>query len=293
MSVRQSYYQESSRQLLFTIFDASKEQKHEAFRIHHHTELEIGHITGGEGLYLLGSSRYSCRAGDTYLVRSGEQHCVPTVTSPTLDSFNLHITAYWLWNVAADYLEPEKLRALIRSDGKTGNELIRDDPVILERLRVLMELFYRDCEGNRCKIRRAVLDLILAIADSYQPCANEPVRNYAAAHLADIQNAMLYISEHLAEPVTLDDIARASNLSRSHMSALFKEINGISAYEYLLICRLEKAVGMLRGTKEPILSIAHACGFSNLSNFNRLFRKMTGLTPGAYRAYRKNMTSVI
>ena len=82
---------------------------------------------------------------------------------------------------------------------------------------------------------------------------------------------------------TLEELAELSCFSRTYFSALFKSLNGVSPWEYINIKRIEKAKMMLSETNDTILYIANECGFGNLSNFNRIFRKITGKKPSDYR----------
>ena len=72
-------------------------------------------------------------------------------------------------------------------------------------------------------------------------------------------------------------------MSRSHLSAHFKLVTGIAPYEYLIIQRVERAVTLLRETSLSVAQTAQSCGFSNLANFNKAFKKITGMTPREYR----------
>jgi AraC-like DNA-binding protein len=102
-------------------------------------------------------------------------------------------------------------------------------------------------------------------------------------HLGDIRAAIRFIEENLASYITLEDIARAGNMSKSHLNEWFRAVTGMTPYEYLLVSRVERAVELLRSTDMTVLDISETCGFSNLANFNKAFKKRTGLTPQAYR----------
>ena len=57
-------------------------------------------------------------------------------------------------------------------------------------------------------------------------------------------------------------------------------------YVEINIKRIEKSLGLLKNTDDTVLSVAAACGYNNTANFNRIFRKITGLTPRQYRVSR-------
>ena len=140
---------------------------------------------------------------------------------------------------------------------------------------------------NRFQIKHTVLELLISIMQEITLNDHTTQNTVVSAHLNDIQNAICFIHEHLSESISLDDIAHAVNISRASLSSNFKKINGISPYEYLLIKRIEKSLTLLKNTDISILSIAQESGFSNLSNFNRIFKKINGMTP---KDYRKSIT---
>lgn len=90
---------------------------------------------------------------------------------------------------------------------------------------------------------------------------------------------------HLAEPITLADVAYAVHLPPSYLASLFKDFFQVSLWSYIITKRIEKAISLLmdKNNQYTISEIALQCGFNNTTNFNRAFRKHTGLTPGEYR----------
>lgn len=99
-----------------------------------------------------------------------------------------------------------------------------------------------------------------------------------------VKQAVAYIQEHFAEPVTLEDIANSILVSKSECCRCFKRSLGVSPIEYLLKYRITESVKrMHKRTHEPISEIAGAVGFNNTSYYNKVFRKFMGCTPTEYR----------
>lgn len=98
-----------------------------------------------------------------------------------------------------------------------------------------------------------------------------------------LNRILSYINKHLESSITPDDIARACNVSRPHLFALFQKYLQTSPHQYLLNVRMTKAKSLLCIGKTPIKSIADQCCFNSLEVFYRQFRKNTGLTPAEYR----------
>ena len=98
-----------------------------------------------------------------------------------------------------------------------------------------------------------------------------------------ITEATKYIQNHYPQSLTLDGLARAVCLSKSRFLHRFSEQVGYSPIVYLNRYRITQAADMLVKSKISIAQIADLCGFSNLSLFNRLFKRYTGKTPTEMR----------
>ena len=95
-----------------------------------------------------------------------------------------------------------------------------------------------------------------------------------------------YVREHLRENIGLNDLAAAVSLSRFHFARRFKQSTGKTPHAYVLEERLARAQVLLRRTSRPLPDVAAQSGFSDQSHMNRVFGRLTGITPGQYRASR-------
>jgi len=98
-----------------------------------------------------------------------------------------------------------------------------------------------------------------------------------------IEHTQKYISEHYAKNVSIAEIAASVYLSQTYVSLLFKQETGETIYEYLMKVRIEKAKEMLRDPRIKFYEVCEQVGYTDPSYFSKLFKKMTGLTPSAYR----------
>lgn len=87
-----------------------------------------------------------------------------------------------------------------------------------------------------------------------------------------------------AEPLEVDDLARAAGLSKAHFSREFRRTFGESPYVYLLTRRLERAAALLRNTDHSVVEICLEVGLQGVGSFTTSFKRMYGMTPTAYRA---------
>ncbi len=92
-----------------------------------------------------------------------------------------------------------------------------------------------------------------------------------------------YIEAHFAEKITLDDLSREFCVSKYYMLRSFRNQYGMTIIQYLGACRIQQAKKLLRFSDMQIEAIAHACGFDDVSYFNRMFRSYEEMTAGQFR----------
>ena len=123
--------------------------------------------------------------------------------------------------------------------------------------------------------------------------AAEELKKTTSRHRAEpveIWRARKFIEEHSAEEISLSKVAKAVNISSNHFSEKFKQVTGINFVEYVARTRFEKALRLLHDVDLRISEIAFAVGFQSLSQFNRVFKTLSGKSPSAYRAIHSKRT---
>jgi AraC-like DNA-binding protein len=98
-----------------------------------------------------------------------------------------------------------------------------------------------------------------------------------------IEKVMEYLRQNFDKPVDLSDVAKIANMTEVSFSRFMKSQTGVGFIDSLLDIRLAHASRLLIDTNQPIAEIAYNCGFNNISNFNRLFKKKKGCTPKQFR----------
>ncbi len=102
-----------------------------------------------------------------------------------------------------------------------------------------------------------------------------------------------YISDHYTDDLRLEDLASMVGMTPSAFSRFFKQHTSRNLQDYIIDVRLGKAARMLVDTTSGISEICYACGFNNISNFNRAFKNRRGYTPRDFRAlFTKNRVFV-
>lgn len=118
----------------------------------------------------------------------------------------------------------------------------------------------------------------------------------AAQALKGLENSLMgdairYIEGRFDEQLTLDEIARISNMSRFHFARRFKEATGHSFKEFLNRRRVQEAKNLMKRDGLNISQACYAVGFGDLSYFGRVFRKIEGQSPSRYKKGLKQVKS--
>lgn len=98
-----------------------------------------------------------------------------------------------------------------------------------------------------------------------------------------VVQAMYYIKTHYVLNISIQDVARYVNMNANYLSGLFRESAGLPLREYLIETRVEAAQGLLAGGSMKVADAARAVGFADAKYFARVFKRMTGSSPGQYR----------
>jgi len=98
-----------------------------------------------------------------------------------------------------------------------------------------------------------------------------------------IQKIVNYIEDHFTSEINIDELTHLVPLSRRNMEIKFKEEMGTTIYQFILNCRIDYFTNLLLTTNRPLFDIALESGFNDYKNISRLFKKMKGYTPSAYR----------
>ena len=144
----------------------------------------------------------------------------------------------------------------------------------------------RDAEDLLVQDRAAASRALIRAARLIDPPAGEAAEAQdAPGGLAPWQVARLarHIEAHLDEALPLHRLAAEVRLSRGHFARAFKRSFGRTPHAYLTERRIARAKAMMQRTATPLSAIALACGLSDQPHLSRLFRRLTGETPLAWR----------
>lgn len=99
-----------------------------------------------------------------------------------------------------------------------------------------------------------------------------------------VTNIAIYIESTFDQIDSLEHICRRFYISKSHLCHIFREATGMTVQEYIASIRIKNAQRLLVETTLSITAIAHSVGYNSLTNFERIFKRLSGIAPREYRS---------
>ncbi|MBQ8208288.1 MAG: AraC family transcriptional regulator [Clostridia bacterium] len=216
-------------------------------RIHNFTMVQ--YIESGSGFYAIDGITYNVGAGDAFIIPKGK---IGSYGPDPNDLWSIYYMGF---------------------DGNLCNDFTILPPVFKGDGDFFMELAkVEDFKGNKASFLASLLfrwhSDILSDNDS-------PSNNY-------VRSIKDYIKQNYTGDIKIEDIAKNMNLSRSYLARLFKKETGQTIQQYLIFTKLKAARRYIEEGKS-IKETTYSCGFKDISNFSKLYKKMYGKTAREYR----------
>ena len=254
-------------------------------RPHQHLRFEIMMVNSGSGTYTTDRAEYPIAPGDVFVFSSNEFHCITDVGADGLEITNLHFEPMYLRGNSSDSQSAMNINFCFSHHTDFSNRIpaaMGSTPAFL--IREIVEELTAQKEEYPLTVR-SLLNLLLITLLREHGYADEKT-DIKDEHLKNVQQILAYIDEHFDEKITLQDLANLAGLTPNYFCTLFKKICGFTPWNYINARRIDKAVTMIlqEGIKINLITVATECGFNNTANFNKCFRKITGMTPSEYRS---------
>jgi AraC family transcriptional regulator, melibiose operon regulatory protein len=256
-------------------------------QLHSHTAVEFNYVTCGGLTYRFAGETVKFRAGALYVFGGVTPHETIAVEEGTkFTCLTIPLAAFIRWRL------PENVSAAILR----GEILCDPDPEQDERR---FACWIEDLLGD--DPRRARITLLevqtrlerMAISPSLATTWRRTSKRQDDASIATllrVEQMLQTISARFADPLTLAEIAAATNWHPHYAAGQFRRWIGVPPGEFLLQQRVAHAKYLLALGDAKVMSIAEECGFASQSSFYVAFTRLAGMTPAAYR---RNQTDLI
>jgi len=259
-----------------------KKEDNDSESYHYHDFYEITYVLSGSGEYSVNGNNYVMNAQDLIIFNNVEPHGW-TVSS---DEMKVVVVTFApeLVTDPGKVFSGEHLRPFIERGATFKNRVSAEDKnahVIAEIIRDIQIEYSEMNEGYQSMIKADILRILTYLARHYELTEQDPLQK---KNIKKLEPVLEYINEHYTEEISLEECAGILYMSPNYFSSFFKKVTGKSYVEYLIRMRLNKAEELLYTTDGNISDIALECGFRNISNFYRLYKKYKGTVPKRTKA---------
>lgn len=248
---------------------------------HWHSYFEITYVQEGRGNYFVNGQDYLMEPGDIIIFNNVEAHgwklmgedmkLLVMIFSPEFVAEKLSVFDF-------EYLKP-----FVERGSNFKNRIGSEEPVSHEIRKGIREIYAewkQQKEGYPLMIKANILRILTMLIRTYQDASkSEEMLKEKKNAMKRLEQAISYIDSHYSGKITLDEVAAAAYMSSNYFSSYFRKVTGISFSEYVTRIRISRARELLRDTDKSVTEIAMECGFHNISNFYRLYKKHVGKPP--------------
>lgn len=229
---------------------------------------ELYYVVKGKAQLQIGQARTALETDDLLLL--------PPKTRRSLTPENGENFHYYLLGLAGiDFAAAnatDKPYVLV----KAGPEKMRFD--------FLFDLVFEEIEQRKASYQLITQNILqILIMGLFRRARNHPEFKQPGRSLRECERAIRFMDENLSKPLTLDQLAELTHLSKFYLVHIFKREVGMTPIEYLNYRRIQESKRLLATTNHPIAKISEYLGFSNQSYFGRRFKEAVGMVPSAFR----------
>lgn len=265
-----------------TTLTRQNDQKDE---FHWHTYFEITYIESGSATYFVGEKTFEVQAGDFVIFNHLEPHGW-AIDGEKMKVLVVVFSGSFISERVGDF-DYEYLEPFIERGSNFRNHIPKEDAVgaLMATLFVELRKEWEEREtGYRLMIKADVLKLLTLLTRYYtrEQISDESLSEKKSG-MKRLEDVLTHMYDHFCEKITLEDLAKLCYMSPTYFSAYFKKVMGSTVSEYLAGIRIREVQRQLKNTDVGVVEAALSCGFHNISNFYRIYKKYTGKNPGDER----------
>jgi AraC-like DNA-binding protein len=181
-------------------------------------------------------------------------------------------------NLIADSTESKRIDEL-RYDPGVGV----DDPVVRALTSSLVPAFEAPERASRLFVDHVTFAVGIHVAKTYGGMISKPRSSRGGLATWQLKRVHEILMHNLHGDVSLGELANDCGISTSHFARAFRQSTGLAPHRWLLQRRVDKAKDLLSDGRMSLADIALTCGFGDQSHFTRVFTRLVGISPGAWR----------
>ena len=267
---------QNMRSATFEVFHY-REPKAHTVEVHHHDFYEIYYLIKGNVEYWVDGRIIRMEPGDLLLINPMELHRPVLEQGSMYERFVLWINKEFLEGICAT----EPLDRCFDTSAPDHTHLIRggqsERTEMMTRLAEMVRESYSREYGSSISAYGQFLQFMVQLNRLAKCTKAEESQQLSAL----VQSTLQYITEHLAEPISLEQLSAELYVSKYHLSHAFSREVGVSIYRYIMLRRLLLARQLLT-QGQSAKQVCRSCGFADYTSFYRAFKSEYGISPGQF-----------
>lgn len=274
-----------------TIYPVTLSQQYlKVIRWHWHPELELIYMLSGKVEALVDDESFILEPGQGIIVNHNILHAFHRVEGHDAIFYSIVFHPAMIFGYGNAVLSAKYLNPIINNPYMKYIHLREDDPYtapIIEQMHIIRDSYTNAEFGYELICKSAICSLWHSLLKVPHKEVESVVKSKRIINDEQrIKEAILYIEEHFAEPITLDDIADSIHISKSECCRCFQRVLRVTPFEYLLKYRIFYATKLIQHqdpAANSISNLAITVGFGNISYFNKVFKRFLHMTPTEYK----------
>lgn len=239
-------------------------------------DFEIYVVERGKGALAIGNRSFRVREGDAFALYSLDGNAFEPE-----GGFRMGLVTFSLSGNPERETARQRLIESVRASGPAFG---------LSEAEALLDILYRmnremlmQTPGYRFRLKTMLARFVMLLEEAFNR-GGAKTRPVDAASRRSVDMIARYLYDNADSPVALERIARHVNLNERYICTLYRRYTGKSVMEHLQEIRIGRAQRLLTHTPWTITQIAQETGYTSGQYFSRIFKRMTGMTPGQYRS---------
>lgn len=254
--------------------------------LHWHPDFEIASAEFGVLDYQVGEEHLILEAGDSIFVNGNMLHGIRQISGSLPDPMPNIVFSGAILAPEASSIYKKYVLPISQCDSLPFVVFRHNDPSS-EEIRLCIRKIYRQMEEKgecyELALQRGINRIFEYLCLHFDALPKTQAKRIQISNQIRLQKMLAFIYENYARPVSLEDIAKAADISRSEAGRCFQTYMGCSPVEALIEYRLQMAYGLLSKGNQTLQEICFACGFHSTGYFSRQFKKKYGVLPSSCR----------
>lgn len=250
---------------------------------HSHTHYEIFYFHAGRCNYLIGDQIYTLVPGDLIIMNGMTLHRPKLFENEQYCRSTVHFDANYFKNVLGTMKMERLLQPFTTLQSYRIHLREKEQIEINGLLKRMNHLSSSKDDVSQWLCQLVLLELITSIYQIFQ----KPLKNISeppSEKESHVQRLISFLEQNYMKPLNMEILEKSLHISKYYLSKVFKEVTGVTIFNYLYQRRINQAkIEFLISPEKSVTEVCYSVGFKHPSHFSKIFKQLVGCTPEAFK----------